>query len=335
MLRSFSTTGQNFFAAPGFYKPHLPFIFPKRFLDLYADYNETAPDEVPATPAEAALSWTGWSEFRGYSDIADVITSNNIDLSTPGNYMPRAKQVEIRKAYFSAVSYNDDVIGRVLKVLEETGLDKTTVVVMFGDHGWMLNDGGDYAKHTNFESVLRAPLMIRSPLHPGSFGKQVIAFTEHIDIFPTLLELTGLNMPGADQLQGHSLVPLLENPALPALPARPYSYSQYPRHTDNCGLPPGSKCGNPHAMGYTIRTAEWRYTEWVDFDNNTYTPDFSSASKVRQVELWDHRGDVDGRKWTQYERANLAGDPQYAAVVANMSALLHAGPNLLHPKREQ
>jgi len=334
-LKSFKEGGQAFFAAPGFMKPHLPFIFPSRFLDQYADYNETAPDEEPARPAEASLSWTGWSEFSNYADIAAVIAAKHINLSTPGNYMPRAKQVEIRKAYLAAVSFNDAVVGLVLDALRSTGLEDSTVVVLWGDHGWMLNDGGDYAKHTNFESVTRAPLIIKSPRHPASWGARITAFTHHVDVFPTLLELTGLDMPGRAALEGLSLVPLLQNPALPSLPGRPAAaFSQYPRHQDGCGLP-GSECGNPHAMGFTIRTAEWRYTEWVDFNNNTYMPNFNASSKVREVELWDHRGDVDGSNWTNYERSNLAGDPQYASVIASLSTMLHSGPNVGLPPAQQ
>ena len=191
-----------------------------------------------------------------------------------------------------------------------------------------LGDHNDWTKHTNYESATRAPLLIRAPAFPQSHGATVTALTEHIDIFPTLLELAGLtDSPAAAGLQGHSLVPLLTNPAAETLPARPFAYSQYPRHTTPC---PGDECDYPHAMGYSLRTPQWRFTQWVDYNNATYKPNFNrSTSTVFFQELYAHSGDVTGRNWTAFERHNLANDPAYADVVKNLTTLLHAGPNLI------
>jgi iduronate 2-sulfatase len=188
----------------------------------------------------------------------------------------------------------------------------------------------DWTKHTNYESATRAPLIIRSPAHPQSHGRTVTALTQHLDIFPTLLELAGLaDSPAAAGLQGHSLVPLLQDPSAPALAARPFAYSQYPRKQSAC---PGFECDDAHAMGYTIRTPQWRFTQWVDYNNNTFLPNFDPAtSKTFAQELYDHSGDSDGKNWTGFELHNLVKDPAYAEVVKNLTALLHAGPNLLKP----
>ena len=319
-----------FFLAPGFLKPHLPFIFPSRFLDLYANYDEIARDAAP--PADGAMardSWTAWSEFRAYADISALILADNLTgvIARPSNAMPRAKAVEVRRAYLAAVSYNDFVIGQVLDALTASGHDNDTTVVLWGDHGWQLGDHGDWAKHTNFESVVRAPLMIRSPLFAASSaGAQSRALTQHIDLYPTLLELAGL--PPDTGLQGESLVPLLRDPELPALPGRgAFAYSQYPRNTTLCA-PPEPDCGYAHAMGYRVRTPEYSYTEWVRFDNLTYTPNFADPNK--QVELYNHTGDV-GTDWEQFENANIAALPGNAALVQQLAAALHRGPNLLHP----
>ena len=318
-----------FFLAPGFLKPHLPFIFPAPFLDLYSNYSEIAADADPPTGG-AIREWTAWGELRSYEDVAALIVADNLTeaLETPCNCMPRAKAIELRRAYFAATSFNDAMVGRVLDALTAEGHDNDTVVVLFGDHGWNLGDHGDWTKHDNYESVVRAPLLIRSPQHPQSAGRAITALTSHIDIFPTILELTGLAPePG---LQGHSLVPLLVDPALPALSARPYAYSQYPRNETAC-KPVEPNCGFAHAMGYRVRTNEYAYIEWVAFDNVTHTPDFDDPNVV--VELYDHRGDT-GANWPAFERANVAGDPRYAEVQRNLSAVLHAGPNLLHPARK-
>lgn len=193
--------------------------------------------------------------------------------------------------------------------------------------GWQLGDHGDWGKHTNFEDVVRAPLLIRAPSLPSSAGASISALTQHIDVFPTLLELAGL--PPDPTLQGESLVPLLANPALPALPKRgAAAYSQYPRDVVPCP-PQDFECGYPKAMGYTLRTPDWRFTEWVAYDNATFTPHWGGP--LHQVELYDHRGDT-GAAWERFENANVAGDAANAATVATLRAMLRSGPNLLHPQ---
>jgi len=220
--------GRPFFLAPGFMKPHLPFIFPASYLDLYAGYDDVAADaEPPADGPMARDSWTAWSEFSSYADVAALIVADNLTdvIKSPSNALPRAKAVEVRRAYLAAVSFNDACVGAVLDALTASGHDNDTTVVLWGDHGWQLGDHGDWGKHTNFESVVRAPLLIRSPLYAASSaGAATSALTQHIDIYPTLLELAGL--PPDAGLQGESLVPLLRDPTLPALPRRgAYAYT--------------------------------------------------------------------------------------------------------------
>ena len=148
-------------------KPHLPFIFPASYLDLYAGYDDVAADaEPPADGPMARDSWTAWSEFSSYADVAALIVADNLTdvIKSPSNALPRAKAVEVRRAYLAAVSFNDACVGAVLDALTASGHDNDTTVVLWGDHGWQLGDHGDWGKHTNFESVVRAPLLIRSPL---------------------------------------------------------------------------------------------------------------------------------------------------------------------------
>jgi iduronate 2-sulfatase len=325
-----ATSGSSapFFFAAGFLKPHLPFIFPASFLEPYKSYSTLAPDRAAAVN-QSEESWTGWGEIAAYSDIYPI--AKGLNLSVPGAQMPQAKALELRRGYLAATSYNDWCVGQVLAALDASGHANDTVVVLWGDHGWQLGDHSDWTKHTNFESVVRAPLLIRSPDHAAtSAGKAVRALTQHLDIGPTLLELAGL--PPVPTFQGESLVPLLLDPTLPALPARPYAYAQYPRKTTPCS-PPELYCDIPHAMGYTVRTPEWRYTEWVAYNNITYTPRWdvpfpgNYASRVWR-ELWAHKGDT-GANWQAFEHENVAELPENAAVVQELSALLHAGPNIV------
>lgn len=222
---------------------------------------------------------TSAGELSSYADIKPIAARFN--LSVPGAQMPREKALELRRGYFAATSFNDYCVGLLLDALESSGRANETIVVLWGDHGWQLGDHSDWTKHTNFESVVRAPLLIRAPGYTASAGKVTQAFTQHIDIAPTLLELAGLPPQGG--FQGVSLIPLLVNPDLTELPGRgPYAYSQYPRATTACS-PPALYCDYPHAMGYTIRTPEWRYTEWVGYNNNTFTPNWT-------VPYNEHRG---------------------------------------------
>lgn len=122
-------------------------------------------------------------------------------------------------------------------------------------------------------------------------------------------------------LEGFSLVPLLHNPTTPWKTA---AFSQYPR-----GLPKGTKRDAPgdHAMGYTVRTAQWRYTEWVYFHNKTYTMDWS---RNFGTELYSHLNDS-GTSMTEWENTNLAKSEEHADVVKELQKLLHAGPNSARP----
>lgn len=327
LLKGAAASGRPFFLAPGFYKPHLPWIFPSRFLSLYSNMTTLAQDFSPPQPPMANASWTAWAELSTYLDVAATILENNLEFEilAPSNAMPPAKALELRKAYFAATSFNDAMVGQVLDALAATGLDKNTTVVLFGDHGWQLGDHGDWAKHENFEDTTRAPLIIRAPAYPQSAGRIVTgAFTQLIDLYPTLLELAGL--PADPGLQGVSLVPLLANPNLPQVRSPNAAYSQYATSVSIC---PGTFCWLAHGMGYSVRTPDARFTSWVQYDNNTYTTNWQPvAGQAVTTELYNHTGDV-GYNWFLFENANLAYVAGNEGLVANLSAVLRGGPNLL------
>lgn len=132
-----SGTGQPFFFAPGFLKPHLPFIFPSRFLSLYDNYVELAPDAAPVNAGPAPLlAFNEWGELKSYTDIAAVIKQGDINISSPQTaIMPPKKALELRRAYLAATSFNDELVGQLLDALDETGLSANTTVVLWGDHG--------------------------------------------------------------------------------------------------------------------------------------------------------------------------------------------------------
>ena len=277
--------------------------------------------------------------------------------------IPPAQVRKIRAGYAGAVTWVDLQVGVLLDALEASGAWNDTVVVLFGDHGWALGEHGIFCKQANFELETRVPLILRVPwLAGGSGGGATAELAELVDVFPTLLSLAGLltadAVPDVHELQGISLVPVLEHVAaqrraaqqqgggegggavVEALPVwRNGSFSQYPRcmnSTAALGAEPFLGSADPCTgvpsnefthMGHTLRTVRWRYTEWprwacTEVDVCAGAVDWSA---VDGVELYDHLGD-DGSSFDDFENANVAADPANAQLVRQLSAALRAGP---------
>ncbi|MEQ1854356.1 MAG: sulfatase, partial [Chthoniobacteraceae bacterium] len=150
-LAALKSKNEPFFLAVGFLKPHLPFVAPKKYWDLYD------PNRIPL-PAIDHLP-KGAPEFTGH---------NNSELHAyPGvpkeNPIPADFAKKLRHGYYACISYTDAQIGKVLDALEKEGLADNTIIVLWGDHGWQLGDHGLWHKHTNFELAARAPLLISVP----------------------------------------------------------------------------------------------------------------------------------------------------------------------------
>lgn len=219
-----------FFLAVGFHKPHLPFVAPKKYWDLY-DPDKIELPSYRQKPKDAPdLAMTNFDELREYYGM-------------PWNKEPLPDSMcrNLIHGYYAGVSFTDAQIGRVLAALEEEGFANNTIVILCADHGWHLDDHGLWCKHTNFEHATRVPLMIHVP---GSVSGQSDGLTENIDIYPTLCELAGVPTP--DHLEGTSLVPLMHDPKRSWKKA---SFSQHPRGKGR--------------MGYTMRTDRYRYTRWL------------------------------------------------------------------------
>jgi iduronate 2-sulfatase len=271
-----------FFLAVGFMKPHLPFSCPKKYWDLY-NRDRISPPANPEKPADAPeLALHDWVELRGYTDIPNK-----------GPLSPE-KIAELRHGYYACVSYTDAQVGKLLDALDRLRLARNTVIVLWGDHGWHLGEHALWCKTTNFELDTRAPLIVAAPEQKRA-GTRTSALVEFVDIYPTLVELCGLPTP--EGLEGISMVPLLEQPDRVWKKA---AFSQFPR--------PWSYKKQPSVMGYTIRTRQHRYTEWLDFDTR----------RVLARELYAHAED-------SQETVNLADKHEHAQDVRRMSKMLHAG----------
>lgn len=237
-LRALAKEEKPFFLAVGFTKPHLPFIAPKKFWDLYPRESFAMPANLavpPGYPAYACEANAG--ELRSYSDIP-------IGLS-PTEF-PDPLNKRLIHGYHACVSYLDYNVGVLLKALEQSGKADRTIVVLWGDHGWKLGDHSSWCKHTNFECDTRVPLIVRIPGEQISKGA-TSALVELIDLYPTLCDLAGLKKP--DHLQGTSFVATLHDPKTSH---RAFAYSSYVHRRRKDGS----------VTGHSIRTERHRYTEW-------------------------------------------------------------------------
>ncbi len=197
-----------FFLAVGILRPHLPFGAPAKYLAPYANI-ELPPTPHPNKP-EGQTTWHNSGEFMKYNRWKK-------NPNTDADFA-----IQVRKHYAACVTYADVQVGRVMTKLRETGADKNTVVILWGDHGWHLGEHAIWGKHALFEESLRAPLIITYP-DMKSPGQSTDSMVETLDIFPTLCELTGLPKPGF--VNGVSLKPILDDPAAPGHPAIAYKGS--------------------------------------------------------------------------------------------------------------
>ena len=201
-LKELAGQKKPWFFGVGFFKPHLPFAAPKKWFDLHATGIPDLSPEVAAKPAWPS-NWHSSGEFRGsYGHEGKRDPATDIEYARL-----------IRHAYAASTSYMDAQVGRVLAALRENDLEENTIVVVWGDHGFLLGEHAIWGKHCLYEQALRSPLMIR---HPGLAqpGKISPAIVETVDIYATLADLCGL--PAPRELDGRTLRPQLIDPAAPS-----------------------------------------------------------------------------------------------------------------------
>jgi iduronate 2-sulfatase len=274
-----SKSDQPWLMAVGFLKPHLPFVSPKKYWDLYdpnkielAEYQQ-APDGAPTYAPQNS------GELRAYSNMPNQ------------GPIPDSLQRELIHGYLASVSFTDHQIGRLLSRLDQLGLTESTIVVLWGDHGWHLGDHGMWCKHSNYEQATRIPVIVSAPgKAQGAASKSMI---ESVDIYPTLCELAGIDTPS--MLDGKSFAGVLDKPSQSH---RDHTIQVYPR----------SKQGVGQVLGRSIRTDRYRLVQWKAWDAPEQSSDW---------ELYDYQTDP-------LETKNLADqEPQ---VVASMRELLAIHP---------
>jgi iduronate 2-sulfatase len=245
---------------------------------------------------EVFIAYESSGELRNYTDIGDFTTFSKEDLRAG---LKPEKQKELINGYYAAVSYVDAQVGILLNTLDSLGTLKNTIIVLWGDHGWHLGDHDIWGKHTNFEQATRSPLILAGP---GMKSGKSAALTEHVDVFPSLVDLAGLPIPA--QLEGKSLKPIMKNNKAKV---KEFAMSQYPRKLKKEEV---QKLGyaNNKLMGYSMRNNRYRYTLWMS--------DFTSKQpfdekKIYAAELYDYEKDP-------LETVNVAKDEKYQAISADM-----------------
>ena len=271
-------TSKPFFLAIGFKRPHLPFVAPKKYWDLYDREAIQLAAFQKKSKNSSDLAYHSSGEMRSYLSSEVHYKLNEKKLLE----MDEELQKKLIHGYYACVSFVDTQVGKIIEKLKEKDLDKNTIIVVFGDHGWHLGDHSLWNKHSNFEQATRSPLMIYVP--NGNTSVKVSSPTEFVDLFPTLCELSGLSIP--ENLDGKSLL-LLINQTNKA--AKKYAVSQWHKGK---------------VTGYSFRTDTYRYTVWIDKKKSS---EFITSNDIVAQELYDYSKDP-------LETRNHFGRPEYKAI---------------------
>jgi iduronate 2-sulfatase len=270
-----------FFMAAGFIDTHLPFWAPRRYWDLYDRSALTLPAfrEHP----EGSPEWAA-----GDSEPAQYYTTHGYDKPWRAS---DEESLEMLHGRYAVLSYFDNLVGKMLDALEQTGHADNTIVVFTSDHGFHDGEHGYWGKHNLWDHSLRVPLMIRMPNSARKTGR-VGGLSEHVDIYPTVCDLAGLPQPEGF-LEGASLVPALENPG-PEFKEAVFAHRKHMWH-DRI---------QAYDIAHSVRTQRYRLTRYLD-----------ASGQPMYTELFDYQEDPE-------ERRNFADDPQCAGVVAELDGLI-------------
>ena len=269
-LDKFAKSRENFFLAFGLYRPHTPYVAPKKYYDMY-DSNDIEIPEISdqylmSIPEPAARSVRPPSKIEQHDLDKDLAKT-------------------IKKAYYATTSFVDAQVGKVLDKLKETGLDKNTIVVFTSDHGYHLGEHGHWMKKTLFDNGTRIPLIVSGP-GINKNEKIMDAPVEMIDIYPTLMDLTGKKTPSF--VSGKSFASLLKDS------------SKRVRKSALTELIIGPK--DKMVQGYSIKTNRYRLTQW-------------GKNGVHGYELYDH-------KFDKPELNNLANEEAYRALKDSLKKVI-------------
>ena len=276
-IQRLAQQGQAFFLAVGFLKPHSPYNAPKAYWDLYdrEDMKAIGPEDRP--PNQPDFNWYHYNELRSFPEVPNE------------GPIPSELAHRLRHGYYAATSFVDRNVGRLLQTLEDSGLADNTIVVFWSDHGYHLGEYDHWTKVMPRELDSQVPLLIHVP---GQEPGRASGIVEYTDLYPTLVDLCAL--PEVEGLDGVSFAEFFNNPQSTT---REAALTQVVRPWPNKGV--------IEQMGYSIRTQNFRYIRWVDFDSR----------EILAKELYDHRQD-------SFERTNLVNRASFQTNRKRLSKLM-------------
>ncbi|XP_053387797.1 iduronate 2-sulfatase-like [Mercenaria mercenaria] len=291
-----------FFLAVGFKKPHLPFVFPDKFLKYYPQDDIVLPENRDIPVNMPRIAWSPLTYLKTFDDI------NVLNLAHFKSIVPNNTVLALRRAYYACVTYIDHEIGRVLNELYSSRFSNNTIIVFLSDHGFHLGENGEWSKNTVFKLAAWAPLMLHIP---GLTNQEIRTnqLVEFVDLFPTLVEAVGhkplkicprYSRKIALCAEGTSLLPLISKPDEPLKMA---AFTQIMR--------------SPKFFGYALITNKYRYTEWTFADRQTNITRIK-WKETKAKELYDHL--IDPK-----ENYNIADNTNYTNIQANLRKILHLG----------
>jgi iduronate 2-sulfatase len=279
---------QPFLLMVGFHKPHLPFVSPKKYWDQFKPGEFSLAEFTTSPEGAPAYAGTTSGEIMQYQKMP-------VDkLPIPDDYARN-----LIHGYYAATSYTDAQVGKVIAALDKLGMAENTIIVLWGDHGWHLGDHGMWCKHTNYEQATRIPILISGPGIKA--GQRTSALIETVDLYPTLLELTGQSTPETGiagmGLDGKSVVPVLKDPSQKV---NDYVFHAYPRAEK-------TEDTKRKLIGRAVRSDRYRLVEWKEPND---------PAEKAAIELYDYQADP-------LEKKNLAKDnpelvTQLRAVLAKL-----------------
>ncbi|XP_037073754.1 iduronate 2-sulfatase-like [Pollicipes pollicipes] len=292
-LQDRSGRAEPWMLAVGLHKPHIPLKMPWQYLNLYP-IDSVSPPAQPTRPAGLPpVAWNPWSDVRHRDDV------RQLNISFPYGPMPGFFARFVRQAYYAAVSYVDELVGQLLEALATAGHADNTVILLCGDHGWALGERGEWAKYSTSEDATRTPLLLHLPSRSGSLaGFRRVSALHRLQTRPVEGGAVHVSTPVelVDPPPAADVVAACDAPVAAAAVA----FSQYPRPS----VTPRADSDQPRlrdvaVMGFSARSARYRYTEWVRYDPATMRPLWRH---LVADELYDHAVDP-------LEAANLAQAP--------------------------
>lgn len=230
-LKGFQKSGEPFFLAVGYVSPHLPFIQPKKYWDLYDDDDLKIADN-PFQPKNSPKQ-----AMHNSPELRSMYTG----IPKNGEF-PISLAKDLIHGYYASVSYTDALIGKIISTLDSLGLRENTTIILWGDHGFFLGEHGMWTKHSTLKEAIHIPLLVSSPGMKKNV--QTNAMTEYVDIYPSLCEIAGIKAPS--YLDGLSFVPVLKDPKAQVK----------------------SEIYTRHGIGEAVVDANYSYTEFVDKNGN-------------------------------------------------------------------